>query len=439
VAGVSADSRFRALASTTPGRYRLWSVGVAAALVVVATAGTVAATGLDRSHARIRDNTGPVLVATQQLVASLAEADAAATAAFLSGRDEDREQRRLYEQALARASQQLEDVAARIGDDPATHESLTAIAVQVTRYAGLVEAARAVQRADAPGGEDYLVDALTLLGTTVAEDTRRLTAATQERFRADEAGRDTGVAVAVGLGVAALAGLVAVQVALTRRTRRLVNLPLALATLALAGATGWLAWANIRSGGDLATARRDGYDSIALTAQIQSSGFRAKSEETVALITGDQARRQAAQAEAGTLLDVAVTEPLVATVRNGNPVAARGLLAQAAARADSPRERAAVAELFVRWQRYLDTVAALRAAPTPEQGREVAVGPASSTFNGFNFSVESVLGDNRTQFLDGLVQAADRVGALPAVTLLAPLVAAVAALGGLQLRINEYR
>ena len=60
---------------------------------------------------------GPVLVATQQLVASLAEADAAASAAFLSGQNEDPEQRRLYEQALARAGQQVEEIAALAGDD----------------------------------------------------------------------------------------------------------------------------------------------------------------------------------------------------------------------------------------------------------------------------------------------------------------------------------
>lgn len=435
--------------STTPGRYRVWSIALGGALVLVALAGTGAAASLDASTERIRDNTGPVLIATQQLVASLAEADAAATAAFLSGaslsgaspagRVEDPEQRRLYEQALARASEQLEDVASRIGEDPATHDALTAIAIQVTRYAGLVEAARALSATEAGGGEEYLVDALNLLSTTVAEDTRRLTVATQERFEADEAGRDAGLVVAVVLGLAALGGLIAVQVALTRRTHRLLNLPLVLATVALAGAVGWLAVANARSGDDLDDARRGGYDSIALTAEIQASGFRAKSDETVALITGDRSRQEAAQRQAAQLLDGEVTDGVVASVREGEPLSLDGLLADAAARADSARERAAVAELFVRWQRYDDTVVDLRAAATADARRELAVGPASSTFNGFNFSVESVLGDNRTQFLAGLDRATERLGGLTAVTLLVPLAAAVAALGGLQLRINEYR
>jgi hypothetical protein len=94
--------------------------------------------------------------------------------------------------------------------------------------------------------------------------------------------------------------------------------------------------------------------------------------------------------------------------------------------------------MLVRWQRYVDTSAQLRATVDPAQARALAVGPASATFNGFNFSVESVLSDNRGQFLDGLASAANRLGALTLIALLVPIVAALGALGGLQLRLNEY-
>ena len=101
--------------------------------------------------------------------------------------------------------------------------------------------------------------------------------------------------------------------------------------------------------------------------------------------------------------------------------------------------RAAVAELLVRWQRYADTVTALRAAPTPDAGRVIAVDAGSSTFNGFNFSLESVLGDNRTQFLDALDRSSDALRGLTLLALVLPVLAALAALLGYQLRINEYR
>jgi CHASE3 domain sensor protein len=232
--------RLRAVGATTPGRYRLWSAGTALTLLAIAVVGTLAAAGLRSGTDRIRNNSGPVLVATQQLVASLAEADAAASAAFLSGRQEDPEQRRLYEEALARANHQLEDVSSLIGDDEASHRSLKSLGTQVTRYAGLVEAARASSRAGVAGGETYLVDALNLLGSTVANEAGQLTRATQERFGKDEDRRDAGVLVAVALGLVALGVLLAGQGVVTRLSRRWLNPPLVVATLALLLATGWL-------------------------------------------------------------------------------------------------------------------------------------------------------------------------------------------------------
>ena len=430
--------RIRAAAATTPGRYRLWSVVTAVLLLATAVAGWAAATALRSGTDRIRNNAGPVLVATQQLVSSLAEADAAATAAFLSGRQEDPESRRLYEQALARAGEQIEDVSALIGADPATHDSLKGLSVAVTRYAGLVEAARATNQAAVPGAERYLVDALNLLATTVADDATRLTDATQRRFERDEDRRDTGVLPAVAVAAPALAILVAAQLWVFRQSRRLVNLPMVLATLLLVGAIGWLVAASLRSGNDIQQARVDGYDSITLTSSIQTTAYRSKADETVALITGDQARRTRATETARAVLADRATPAAVAAVRDGRSPGLAGLLTDAAAVADSDRERAAVAEMLVRWQRYQDTSAQLRAATDPAQARAVAVGPASATFNGFNFSVESVLSDNRSQFLDGLASSARRLRSLTLVALLLPLVAAAGALGGLQLRINEY-
>ena len=431
--------RLRVLGSTTPGRYRLWSGTVAAALVALALVGTAAATALQSATDGIRQNSGPVLVATQQLVASLAEADAAASAAFLSGRQEDPEQRRLYEEALARANAQLEDVSSLVGDDDAAHRSLKNVSVQVTRYAGLVEAARATNRAGVAGAEAYLVEALDLLGAVVAGEVSALTRITQERFGRDEAGRDAGVLVAAAVALVAVGTLVAAQRAVTRMSRRLLNVPLVVATGAAVAAAAWLVVANARSGDDLAQAREFGYDSIALTARIQSTGFRAKADQTVALITNDAARRANADRAAAELLAAAVTPADVEAARQGRPLASAGLLADAAARADSPRERAAVAAMLVRWQRYAETVAEMRAAADADARRAIAVGPGSSTFNGFNFSVESVLSDNRSQFLGGLQDAGDRLRFLPVVALLLPLGAAAAALLGFQLRINEYR
>ena len=85
------------LSGSTPARLRLWSIATLVVLGLAAVANWWAATRLVDASDRAVDNTAPVLVATQDVFASIAEADAASAAVFLSGADEDREQRVLLE------------------------------------------------------------------------------------------------------------------------------------------------------------------------------------------------------------------------------------------------------------------------------------------------------------------------------------------------------
>src|SRR5262245_31183003 len=130
--------RFRAALGNSPGRLRLWSVVVAVLVVGTGVACLVAASSLRSSVDRIRDNHGPVLVASQRVLSSLAEADAAATASFLAAGAGDPEQLEAYAAALGEVTSGLEEIAALVGEDPEVHESIQQVSGDVTRYAGLV-------------------------------------------------------------------------------------------------------------------------------------------------------------------------------------------------------------------------------------------------------------------------------------------------------------
>jgi hypothetical protein len=420
---VRAPGRLRGLTRTTPGRYRLWSLVATAVLLAATAVGTFVAVHMGTVTERTRRNTGPVLVATQGLVASLAEADAAATATFLSGRAEDREQRRLYEQALARSHQQIEDIAALAGDTPVVHEALGTLLVDLSRYAGLVEAARANLRGGVPGAEAPLVEAIGVLAKSVEREIGTITAEMQARFDAAQRDRSTGVNLARGVAVAALVVLLVAQAVLAGRTRRLLSPPLVVATLATLAAVAWLTSVDSRAAGDIEDARRNGYESIVVTARLQAVGHRTKTDEALAVVTGSTGLR---------------TEADRVALQVASPTGG-GLLQEAATRADTPREQAAARELSIRWDRYRNAVRQLRAAPTVEAARAVSVGPLSSAFNGFNYSVESVLADNRDQFVRGLADADDARRGLSLGMFLLPLLAAAAVLVGFQVRINEYR
>jgi hypothetical protein len=431
--------RIAAASATTPGRFRLASVAIAAALVLSAIAATVAAGEAHDAMTTAESSSGPILVATQQLVSSVAEADAAATAAFLSGKDEDPEQRRGYEQALARADQQLEEIAALAGAGDSTHDVLKDLSVELTSYAGIVEAARAANRGGLDVAPTYLTQAVAKANAIIQDQAAAITRAAQQDLARDRARRTRGAVLALGLIAVALLLLVGGQVVLALQTRRLLNLPLVVATVLVVAAGGWLVLAQARSGRDRRTAETRGYASMVVTARLQTAAFGAKADETLALVTGDASHLADADA-AATTVSSGVTPAVADSIRQGSGLAAvDGLIGDAARAADSARERAAVAEMATRWQRYRDTSGALRTASTPAVARTVATGAGNTAFNGFNFSVEAVVGQNRAQFLSGVAEAASATRRPPRAVPLLLLLAVLATLAGYQLRIGDYR
>jgi len=408
---------------TTPAILRAWSIALVVLLAVSAVVGGLTASALVSSTDEIDDNTGPVLITTQGLVASLAEADAANTAVFLSGANEDRQQRRLYETALARAPRQIEDISSRIGDDDTSHDTLKTVASQLPQYSGLVERARLGNVSGVSGATADLESSLELVGGSggMLENVSTVTQRTQDRLDDDISAATVPLILALVALAATLVALVAAQVRLRARTRRTVNPGLLLATVTVVGLLAWLLLANIGRTIDLNEARDDGYDSIALTAELQTTAFSFKTNETASII-GSSSFDETSRAESES--EVAV------------------LLTAIANRAGSAREQAAAAELSLRWDRYLETSAVIAeqlGAGNIAAARDTAIGAGNRDFNGFNTTVESVLLSNRDQFDESVDSAANRLDWLLIGTLVLPLLAAAFVLAGYQTRINEYR
>jgi CHASE3 domain sensor protein len=437
-APVGPGGRYR---GSTPALFRLLALAAVVALVLLATVGFLAAASLTESSDRAERNTGPVLVAAQDVFASIAEADAASTAVFLSGAAEDREQRRLYELAIERSTGQLEEVSRLVGDDDEAHESIKAISARLASYTGLVERARLANTAGLDGAEASLRDAITSVQDGIVPEVQAITARAQDRLDDDVSGGQAVTILAALVGLATVAVLVWGQLLLSRRTRRLLNLPLVGATVLVVVAVAWLGSAWVRQQNDLELARDGGYESIALTADIQTSAFRYKTLESLSVLaggSGDEAAEQTEIAEA--LAAIPIDADLIEAARTGE-AAGSGLLIAANRAADSTREQAATGEMLERWQRYQRTSGDIRTALAGDRDAavELAIGPGNADFNGFNTSVESVLSDNRSQFTAGLADARNHLDWLQLVTVALPALAAALALWGYQLRIREYR
>lgn len=407
---------------TTPAILRAWSVAIAVLLILVAIVGVVTASQLVSATNQIDDNTGPVLISTQGLVASVAEADAANTAVFLSGQNEDRQQRRLYETALDRAPRQIEEISARLGSDDTSHDALQAAASQLTLYSGVVERARLGNVSGIETATQDLQEALDLVGgsTGILSNVQTVTERTQARLDDDISAATIPLVITLGLLAVTIGVLLLAQLRLRARTKRTINPGLLLATITVLALAAWLILANVGRTLDLNEARDEGYDSIALTAELQTAAFEFKTNEAASIIG---------------------TSTFSGDVRAASVARVEGLLSSIQDAAGSARERAGATELSTRWTRYADSseaIAGLLADGNVEAARASAIGAGSRDFNGFNTTVESVLLANRDQFDESVDSAANRLNWLLVGTIVLPLIAAAFALAGYQSRINEY-
>ncbi|MGX1804279.1 hypothetical protein ACWIGI_01070 [Nocardia sp. NPDC055321] len=307
----------RRFARTAPGAMGAVVVGL---VIVCLVSGLVSANELDDKRTRrdtVLQHTEPLANAAQRLYVALSAADAAASAAFLSGGIESTEVRARYRQALADAAAALAE-ATTGASDAQTREIVARIAVDLPAYTGLVEAARANNRQNLPVGSAYLRQASALMQDTLlskAEELERTRlAALHEQQRVISGPPLIGVVLLVLLLIGCALG----SRELLRHTNRRVNL----GVLAAAGAAVltllWIAGTTIAAttavdrGEHGATAR---FETLAKTRILAQQ---ARTEETLLLVTrGDVDASEARYTEIST----ALRESLLSVVSADSPAA----------------------------------------------------------------------------------------------------------------------
>ncbi|MEM7275158.1 MAG: hypothetical protein AAF547_18900 [Actinomycetota bacterium] len=416
--------RSRAQTRSTPAFLRQWNVILLILVAAFAVVGSIAALVMRSASDTTAANTAPALIGVQDLFASVAEANAAATAAFLSTSTtgaEDRVNRNLYLDAIRRASGQTEEVSAIIGPDEEAHDALKEIGFSLNTYSGQIEAARVANANDLPNADTQLREALRIIQVDVADSVATVTARGQSQLESE---RTTGRLLAwlsIGLGVVTVLALLRVQLGLYRRTNRVFNPLLVLATVLVATVLGYLTVGPSTRALALDSASTGGYDAIATTSELQTTAFDLQSLLSLEILDSGTGR-------------TAELEPLFTDVAAG--------IDRLLAGADSDRERAASQALLVRWTRYEDAARSIDAlARAGDQAGAVALyqGEGLATFNGLNTGIESVLSDNRSQFIDGVDRASQAVSTTPFLTIILPVLAALAILLAIQRRLGEYR
>lgn len=253
----------RARLATTPGRLALTSVLVVVGAVVFGIVATGAEQSRERAVRAARTSTEPLLVHAVKLYTALSDANATVATGLLSGGLEVGSSRLRYAHDLQVATSALTALTRGAGT-PAAQADLGTIADLLPTYTGYVESARANTRQGFPVGAAYMRQADTLLKGSMLPAARDVYAAEAERLNSDyQTGTDTATVVALIAAIAvALALLLLAQRYVTRISHRILNLPMLIATVALAVVSVWALVAVTSEQNSLASAQRNGSDSL---------------------------------------------------------------------------------------------------------------------------------------------------------------------------------
>jgi hypothetical protein len=410
------------LARSTPGRLSLLALLliVVSLLVGATTAGSVQR----RSEAleALADRNEPLAFAAQEVYRAMADADATASSAFLSGGVESSALRQRYEADVAKAAAALSAATSEITRSPELSEALSTLSGRLPVYTGLVETARAHNRQGNPVGAAYLREASALMQTRLLPAARELYGVETGHVMRDLEDAGSWPWLEFLRGAAALAVLVLAQRYLTRRTNRLLNPGLVVATALSLVSLLWVLVASVLVVYN-ASASKNEATLVDLLARARIATLTARGDETLTLVArGSGTTYEEEYVEADRALD-----DLLGRVRAMNPTA--------------PVVEAV--EHHARWQRAHREIRRADEAGDFTEAVGLALGPdprgAATAFDALDSKLVEAIGAARAELTDAIGRArAGLRGVVPAVVALA-LLAAAASTSGLWQRLKEYR
>jgi hypothetical protein len=386
-------------------------------------------------------DSAPSIIAAEEINFALADLDTNA-ANYLLGHAQHRgEAIATFETRRAQATRRLVDAAQNITYGDAEKQPILTMFQELGHYLELFAEARyRYDIGDLPGAIETYRAATTLMHTKVLAAAVQLDAANRnymddvysEQKRAS--GGAEGVAVVVG--GALLGALVALQLFLFRRTRRVMNPPIVIATILAFAFTADLVHGFGAAREDLRVAKEDAFESIHVLWRARAVAYDAKGDESRYLLD----RAMAAMNEAAFVGHVADL-----TRSPEQEVPDHGLFADELHNITFDGERDAALEMTRSFRRYWNIdrqVRRLEASGQHDRAVQLSIGSGEDeaivAFDRFDRALVRVEQINRTEF-DRVIDDGD--GMLRRAEIMDPAFAiliAVLTWFGLRARIKEY-
>lgn len=381
------------------------------------------------------DRSEPLAEAAEVLYSSLSVADAAANSAFISGGRESPDLRRQYADAIASSGTSL--VASADGGELAStsatasgvtvRDDLNTMAVQIPSYTGVIETARTNNRLGNPVGSAYLVQASAIMQENILPAAERLY---NERSAAISEPQRTLTVPPWGVYVALFTTIAMLAVFgryLARRTRRHFNIGLVAALVALGFGTLWLLGTGLASVAAANTAKTSGAEPLHELTTMRILTQQARSVETLSLVRRSDPGQLDREFSSAINQIRATTAGLIGTHDDPDIV--------------TPLRQ--VQKSLILWERAHTEVTQRLSAGDFNAARALTIGTGDiSTASGYeqvNNSLLTAIEQARETFRQNINTAQQLLSYTGTVIGWLCVVAAAAVVGGLVVRIREYR
>jgi hypothetical protein len=425
----------RRTAGTTPGRLGLAMVGLVVLSLLTGVIGLLSIQGKASTLDDLTTHREPFSAAAQQMYRSLSDADATAASAFLSSAVEPPALRVRYQTDIAQAGAALAVAATDIAGVSEATRPLSQLSTGIPVYTGLVERASANNAQGYPVGSAYLREADHLMQSTLlpaaqalyAVDTRRLVSAQDDATSFPWA--------AAVLVVVLLVALVAAQRYVRRRTNRVINLGLLVATVAVVVALVWSATGLILETVHVDQGRSAGSAPAGVLAQARTNALQARTDEMLTLVArGGQDYTTPFNALASDVGGKDGSGGLLGQVRaSSSDAIMTGQVNQAITAATSwfnLHNQATLANRSSKFQLAVNITLGSGGAGTADE---------AAAFDKVDNALAKAIGQARSVFADQTGTASGWLTALPIGVLVLLVLAAAGVAVGLWQRLREYR
>ncbi|WP_435877783.1 hypothetical protein [Streptomyces kurssanovii] len=425
--------RLRAAATTEPGRLQIIGA-VLAALVVAFGAVTVLeissrATATDDVVTRSQ----PLTADAASIYRSLADADTAASSGFLAGAEEPRAVAERYDRDIALASRLLVKAATNAGSSSESGQQIAELNEALPRYTALIETARANNRLGRPLGGAYLRFANEQMSRDLLPAAQKLYDAETARLQQDDDDARFWPVLSTAAGVVAIGALLWAQRRNYRRTNRVFNHGLLVATAASTVLLLWLAVGHTVARAQLTDADRHGQQSLKVLGDARINSLKARANENLTVV-----------ARGAVLTDDGKSDKYETDYTAGmNRLGEQLHLAQRLADDSAGRDPVDAAVRAVsEWQeRHKDVTRTDRAGDYDGVVRKVigAKGSTGESFDKVDAALEKALAHEQREFTAAAKDARGALSGLPLGAAVLGVLGAAGAVLGINRRLSEYR